>query len=72
MAEKYLGTSYPTAAKAVQQLEELGMLSETTGQRRNRAYRYDQYIALFSRQAISISEDGTPPAETESVASTRP
>jgi Fic family protein len=49
----FLGCSYVTASKVVRQLENLGILRETTGQKRNRAYRYDAYLDLFARQAVS-------------------
>jgi Fic family protein len=64
-AEKQLGSSYVTASKVVQQLEGLGILRETTGQRRNRVYRYDAYMKLFERRVTSESEPD-PPSQTES------
>ncbi len=44
-----LATSFPTATAAVQTLEELGILVETTGQKKNRHYSYQAYVALLSR-----------------------
>jgi hypothetical protein len=35
-------------------MEDAGILKEITGQRRNKAFRYEPYIALFNRQAISF------------------
>jgi len=43
-----LSCSYGAASKLVGQFEKLGVLRETTGQQRNRRYRYDPYLALFS------------------------
>lgn len=42
-----LGTSYPTANNIVQQLTEMEILTEITGQRRNRVYVYRTYMRLF-------------------------
>jgi Fic family protein len=39
--------AWGTANKLVGQFEELGLLRETTGQRRSRVFRYDPYLALF-------------------------
>jgi Fic family protein len=44
-----LSTSFPTANAAVKVLEELGIVSELTGQKKNRSYGYQAYIALLSR-----------------------
>ena len=44
-----LGTSFPTANAAVKTLEALGIVSEMTGQKKNRSYSYQQYIELLTR-----------------------
>ena len=44
-----LVTSFPTANAAVQLLEELGMVTELTGQKKNRIYSYAAYIDLLTR-----------------------
>jgi DNA-binding Lrp family transcriptional regulator len=44
-----LDTSFPTAIAAVKQLEELGIIAERTGQKKNRSYGYQAYIALLTR-----------------------
>ena len=44
-----LDTSFPTASAAVKVLEELGIVSELTGQKKNRNYGYQAYIELLSR-----------------------
>jgi len=43
-----LGTSFPTANAAVKVLEDLGIVSELTGQKKNRSYSYAAYIALLA------------------------
>lgn len=42
-----LGVSWPIASKLIGQFEERGLLQETTGQRRNRVFRYGPYLELF-------------------------
>lgn len=42
-----LGTSFPTANAAVQMLCELGIVTELTGQKKNRSYSYQPYIELM-------------------------
>jgi len=44
-----LGTTFPTATAAVKALEDLGIVIETTGQKKNRRYSYQRYIELLSR-----------------------
>lgn len=41
------GTTYPAANGLVERLVKIGILSEITGQARNRRYRYDAYVRLF-------------------------
>ena len=43
-----LDTSFPTAAAAVQALEDLGIVTEVTGHKKNRSYSYQPYIDLLS------------------------
>ncbi len=45
--QKAIGVSWPTANKLINQLVERGLLTEVTGQRRNRVFRYAPYLALF-------------------------
>ena len=45
-----LDTSFPTANAAVQLLEGLGIVTELTGQKKNRSYSYQQYVALLAQQ----------------------
>ena len=44
-----LATSFPTATAAVRLLEDLGIVSELTGQKKNRSFSYQAYIELLSR-----------------------
>lgn len=48
-ARKQLDTSFPTATAAVMALEELGVVTELTGQKKNRIYSYQGYVDLLSR-----------------------
>lgn len=43
-----LGTSFPTATAAVKVLEGLGVVGELTGQKKNRSYSYQAYVALLT------------------------
>ncbi len=43
-----LDTSFPTANAAVKVLEDLGIVTEMTGQKKNRSYSYQQYIELLT------------------------
>jgi len=44
-----LDTSFPTATAAVKVLEDLGIVTEMTGQKKNRCYSYQAYIELLSK-----------------------
>ena len=44
-----LDTSFPTATAAVKVLEDLGIVTEMTGQKKNRSYSYQAHIELLSR-----------------------
>lgn len=43
-----LDTTFPTATAAVNVLTDLGIVSETTGQKKNRSYSYTAYIELMA------------------------
>ena len=45
------GTTYRPANTLVGNLVELGILREVTGRKRNRRYRYDDYVRLFEDEA---------------------
>jgi len=44
-----LDTTFPTASAAVKLLEDIGIVGELTGQKKNRIYSYQAYVALLSR-----------------------
>ena len=44
-----LETTFPTATLAVKLLEELGIVSELTGQKKNRSFSYAAYVDLLAR-----------------------
>ena len=44
-----LDTTFPTATAAVKVLEDLGIVTEVTGQKKNRCYSYQAYIELLCR-----------------------
>ena len=46
---RQLDTSFPTATAAVKVLEDLGIVTEMTGQKKNRSYSYPAYVELLSR-----------------------
>ncbi|MHB8319157.1 MAG: Fic family protein [Acidimicrobiales bacterium] len=46
--QSLIGTTYPAANSLVSRLVELGILREVTGQARNRQFRYDPYVQLFT------------------------
>ncbi len=47
-ARQALGTTVPTATAAVKVLEDLGIVAEVTGQKKNRSYSYQRYVALLA------------------------
>lgn len=44
-----LATTFPTAVAAVKLLEGLGLVTEQTGQTKNRSFSYRAYIELLAR-----------------------
>ncbi|PKO62029.1 MAG: cell filamentation protein Fic [Betaproteobacteria bacterium HGW-Betaproteobacteria-18] len=44
-----LDTTFPTANAAVKVLQDLGIVTEMTGQKKNRSYSYQSYIELLTR-----------------------
>lgn len=45
---KLTGTTYPAANALAARLEDIGVLTEITGQARHRRFRYDPYVHLFA------------------------
>ena len=56
MVSEMLDVTGPTAHRGLAALEELGILVETTGQKRYRRFRYDPYLALFEASQNAPSE----------------
>jgi len=52
-----VGIAYPTAAKGMKALVELGIARELTGRKRNRIFVYSEYLAMLS--------EGTEPPRTK-------
>ena len=48
LAAKNLGISAPTVRKAIELLEAIGVLRETTGKQRDRIYAYDEYMHILT------------------------
>ena len=46
---KALGISAPTTAKSFRYLQDLGILQEITGKRRNRIFAYSDYLSILNR-----------------------
>ena len=44
-----LQTTFPTASAAIRSLQDAGIVSELTGQKKNRIYSYQAYVELLSR-----------------------
>jgi Fic family protein len=47
-ATKMLGSTAPTARKAVEVLEGIGILRETSGKKRDRVYAYHAYLEALT------------------------
>lgn len=61
-----LDTSFPTATAAVKVLEDLGVVTEMTGQKKNRSYSYQAYVELLSRRETPASPQRPAPVLTSS------
>lgn len=57
-AKDRLSISFAQASKVLHRFEELGLLLETTGQKRNRLFRFEPYLKLF-RSPDSPREEAT-------------
>ena len=49
LVQQKLATTFPTATAAVMLLEELGIVTELTGLKKNRSYSYQAYVELLMR-----------------------
>lgn len=52
-----LGISFVTANTLVKQFQNLGLLDEVTGSKRNRRFRYTPYIQLFAESGMDLAAD---------------
>jgi Fic family protein len=48
--------SFPTAAKGLATLVDLGVAREVTGQRRNRVFSYTEYLAMLGEGAEPLRD----------------
>jgi Fic family protein len=52
-ARQALNTTFPTANAAVKVLQDVGIVTELTGQKKNRSYSYQNYIALLTEESTA-------------------
>lgn len=57
-AERIMGCAYPTAAAALNSLEQAGCITETTGQKRNKLYKFTGYLDLFESSSRHVVSTG--------------
>ena len=57
-AQEWLGVSFPAASRMVNELQKSGILTEVTGGRRNRMFRFVPYLDLFA-DVDESGADGT-------------
>ncbi len=57
LVTRLLGTTKPTAAKAIEVLVDAGVLRETTGRRRDRSFAYHRYLELL-RSGTDLERGG--------------
>ena len=50
LVQTLLDISQPAANALVAKMETLGILRETTGQRRNRVFKFGEYLSLFAER----------------------
>jgi Fic family protein len=62
-AQKRLDVSFPAANGMINDLQRVGVLSEVTGGRRNRIFRFTPYLDLFS-DVTEVADDSTEPQAT--------
>ena len=55
--ESHLSASYKTANKIIGEFENLGLLREIMGYKRNRVFAFEPYLALFPSRRVVQSED---------------
>jgi HTH DNA binding domain len=57
LVKNELGVSFGTANKLVENLQGLGLLSEVSGRKRDRVFRFDPYLRLFEEEEERPSAD---------------
>ncbi len=67
LVAKALTVSTPTANSLVNQFEEIGLLTETSGRRRNRLFSYQPYLQLFEDQALQKESEEEPSSDPDAV-----
>ncbi|MFB6287140.1 MAG: Fic family protein [Candidatus Bipolaricaulia bacterium] len=72
MVERHLDCAFATANKLVEQFVALGLLSEITGGKRNRRFRYDPYLALFEASTQLPATEEAVSQEIETTGSDAP
>jgi len=50
--QDHLACTFTPASKVTEQLTQIGLLKEITGNKRNRFYRYEPYLKLFDEDKI--------------------
>jgi Fic family protein len=63
-AQEWLGVSFPAAGRIVNDLQDTGVLTEITGGRRNRMFRFVPYLDLFA-DVGETTGDGTAAQSTQ-------
>jgi len=48
MASRQVGLSQPTVAKALERMQTLAIVRETTGRQRSRVFVHDRYLSLLT------------------------
>ena len=56
-AERHLGCTYATAATAMKNLDAEGFVTETTGQKRNKRFKFTGYLKYFEVDTITAAQD---------------
>jgi len=67
-----LQVSAPTANSLVNEFARVGVLTETTGQRRNRTFSYRSYLSMFEDQPPPTAEAGAPAEDGSTTVVTAP
>lgn len=64
---EHLDCTFATASKLVDQFEQLELLRETTGQKRNRQYEYTPYMKFWKTAQDDFGNIATAEAQTEAL-----